>query len=146
MWGLLSMTTETEREHLPRNGTKRVHTMKDSKPKRQKKPPAEPPKPMLPPENAIDVAPEGSSEETLDQRRLRELHEAHEMLVYARDRYEALYKRAQDLIISGCAIKQGTYKVDYATRLVRRPKYKQVVIDLKGEEFQKDILEKTRPH
>jgi hypothetical protein len=31
-------------------------------------------------------------------------------------------------------------------RLIRRPRYKQVVIDLKGEQYQRKVLESTAPH
>lgn len=100
----------------------------------------------LEPENPIEVAPEGSSEETLDQRRLKELHEAVEEYHWARERFYALYQRAQDLIIKGAIIKQGVYKVDYAVRLVRRPHYKQLLIDAKGEDYQQRCLEATALH
>jgi hypothetical protein len=50
------------------------------------------------------------------------------------------------LLMHGAAVQTGVYKVKSGVRLVRRPRYKQVVIDLKGEQYQQRILEGTRPH
>src|SRR5439155_27273118 len=103
---------------------------------------------LLPPESPIEVPEPGTSPsgETVNQRRLREFYELQEQFYDFRNRYIAAYGKIQDLILSGAAIQQGTFKVQYGVRLTRRPKYKQVVIDLKGEAYQQRILENTAPH
>lgn len=102
--------------------------------------------PMLPPENPIEVAEPGTIEETVNQKRLREFYEIQQQYYDLRDKYIATYSKIQDLIIRGANIQQGNYKVQYGVRLVRRPRYKQVVIDLKGEAYQQRVLENTAPH
>ena len=101
---------------------------------------------MLPPENEIEIAEPGTSGETVNQKRLREFYELQEEFHALRDKYIASYFKIQDLILGGANIQQGTYKVQYGVRLVRRPRYKQVVIDLKGEQYQQRVLENTAPH
>ena len=103
-------------------------------------------KPMLAPENPIEVAEPGSSGETVNQTRLKQFYELQKEYYDMRDRYLAAYSKIQGLIIKGADIQLGTYKVDYGVRLVRRPRYKQVVIDLKGEAYQQRVLEGTAPH
>jgi len=103
-------------------------------------------KPMLAPENPIEVAEPGSSGETVNQTRLKQFYELQKEYYDMRDRYLAAYSKIQGLIIKGADIQLGTYKVDYGVRLVRRPRYKQVVIDLKGEAYQQRVLEATAPH
>lgn len=108
---------------------------------------AAPVRTLLPPENPIDVAEPGSSGETVHQRRLRELYELEKQYVDIRARYLAAYARVEHMIQKGAAIQAGDYnKVSCGVRLVRRPKYKQVVIDLKGEDYQRRVLESTQPH
>jgi len=102
--------------------------------------------PMLAPENPIQVAEPGSSGETVNQQRLKAFYELQKEFYDLRDRYLAAYQKIQGLIIKGADIQLGNYKVDYGVRLVRRPRYKQVVIDLKGEAYQKRVLESTAPH
>ncbi len=102
--------------------------------------------PMLPPENPIEVAEPGTSGETVNQRRLREFYELQQEFYDLRDKYIARYSQIQDLILHGALIQQGQYKVQYGVRMVRRPRYKQVVIDLKGEQYQQRVLENTAPH
>lgn len=101
---------------------------------------------MLPPQNEIEVAEPGTSGETVNQKKLREFYELQKEYVELRNRFLAKYAQLQDLIIKGADITQGTYKVQYGVRLVRRPRYKQVVIDLKGEAYQQRVLESTQPH
>jgi hypothetical protein len=101
---------------------------------------------MLAPENPIQVAEPGSSGETVNQQRLKAFYELQKEFYDLRDRYLAAYQKIQGLIIKGADIQLGNYKVDYGVRLVRRPRYKQVVIDLKGEAYQKRVLESTAPH
>ena len=101
---------------------------------------------LLPPENPIEVAKPGTSGETVNQRKLREFYEIQEQFYDLRNRYTAAYGKIQELILKGADIQQGTFKVQYGLRLTRRPKYKQVVIDLKGEAYQQRILENTAPH
>jgi len=103
-------------------------------------------KPMLAPENPIEVAEPGSSGETVNQTRLKQFYELQKEYYDMRDRYLAAYSKIQGLIIKGADIQLGTYKVDYGVRLVRRRRYKQVVIDLKGEAYQPRVLEGTAPH
>lgn len=96
--------------------------------------------------NTIEVKPEGTSDETVNQRRLREFYELQQQFYDVRDRYHAAYMRLQGLLISGASIQQGNYKLEYGKRFVRRPRYKEIVIQLKGEAYQKRILENTVPH
>ena len=103
-------------------------------------------KPMLAPENPIEVAEPGSSGETVNQNRLKAFYDLQKEYFDVRDKYLAAYSKIQGLIIKGADIQLGTYKVDYGVRLVRRPRYKQVVIDLKGEAYQQRVLEATAPH
>lgn len=103
-------------------------------------------KEMLKPENPIDVAEPGSSGETVNQRRLRAHYELQEEYYDLRDRYHASLVKIQDLLVKGADVQTGQYKVSSGVRLVRRPRYKQVVIDLKGEAYQQRVLESTRPH
>lgn len=101
---------------------------------------------MLPPENPIHVAKPGSSEETVNQRRLKVFYDLQAEYHEIRRKFMVEYAKIQDLILTGADIQQGNYKVQYGVRLVRRPRYKQVVIDLKGEQYQQRILENTAPH
>ncbi len=107
---------------------------------------AQPAAPMLPPENEIEVAEPGSSSETVNQKRLRDFYQVQAEFFALRDKYLRQYSKIQDLIVHGAAIQQGVYKVQYGVRLVRRPRYKQVVIDLKGEHYQREVLAHTAPH
>lgn len=116
------------------------------KPRKPRTPRAHTAHEMLPPDNPIEVADPGTSGETVNQRRLREFYELQEKFYDLRDRYIAAYGKIQDLILKGANVQQGVYKVQYGVRLVRRPRYKQVVIDLKGEAYQRQILESTAPH
>lgn len=101
---------------------------------------------MLPPENEITVAKEGTIDESVNQARLREFFKIEEEYQALRQKYFHAYARIQDLILHGAKIQQGVYKVQYGVRLIRRPRYKQVVIDLKGEQYQRKVLESTPPH
>lgn len=101
---------------------------------------------MLPPENEIEVAEPGSSGDSVGQQRLREFYKLEEEFHALRGKYLHAYARIQDLILHGAKIQQGVYKVQYGVRLVRRPRYKQVVIDLKGEDYQRKVLGATAPH
>lgn len=101
---------------------------------------------MLPPENPIEVAEPGSSGETVNQQKLKAFYDLQAEYFNLRDKYLKKYAEIQGLIIKGADIQLGTYKVDYGVRLVRRPRYKQVVIDLKGEAYQQRVLENTAPH
>lgn len=101
---------------------------------------------LLEPENVIEVAEPGTSGETVNQTKLRKFYELQTEFFDLRDRYAAAYSQIQDLIIKGANISQGQYKVKYGVQLVRRPRYKQVVIDLKGEAYQQRVLENTHPH
>lgn len=114
--------------------------------KRKPKPPKPPAAPLLPPENPIDVLPPGTSGETVNQRRMREFLDLQNEFVALRKRYLAAYAKIQDLILHGAEIQSGQYRADYGVRYVRRPRYKQIVIDLKGEAYQKRVLESTAPH
>lgn len=104
-----------------------------------------PAKPLAP-ENDLQVAEPGSSNETVNQRRLREFYELQEKFYDLRDRYHAALVKIQDLLIHGARVQTGIYKVSYGVRLVRRPRYKQALIDAKGESYQQRILEGTAPH
>lgn len=101
---------------------------------------------MLEPENVIELAEPGTSGETLTQRRLREFRELQEEFFDLKDRYAAAYDRLRVAIAEGAGIVQGQYKVRSSMYLSRRPKYKQALIDAKGEQYQRSILERTAPH
>jgi hypothetical protein len=101
---------------------------------------------MLPPENEIAVALEGTSGESVNQQKLRNFYKLEEEFHAVRQKYLHAYAQIQDLILHGARIQQGIYKVQYGVRLIRRPRYKQVVIDLKGEQYQRKVLESTAPH
>jgi hypothetical protein len=101
---------------------------------------------VLAPDNPIDLKDPGSSGETVNQQRLRGFYELQKEFYALRDKYLAAYAKIQDLIIQGADIQLGTYKVDYGVRLVRRPRYKQALIDAKGEAYQLRVLENTAPH
>lgn len=101
---------------------------------------------MLPPENPIEVAEPGTSNETVNQRLMREFYEAQSEFYAARKKYYEAYEKVEKLIITGANVQTGKYQIDYGVRQVRRPRYKQVVIDLKGEAFQQQVLENTQPH
>lgn len=100
----------------------------------------------LAPINDLKIQEPGTSSETLTQRRLREFRELQQEFFDIRDRYAAGYARLREAIQSGANISHGQYKVSHGVRLTRRPKYKQIVIDLKGEAYQQRMLENTAPH
>ena len=127
----------------PQNENETLHRRRSTKPR---KAPAKEKVPLLAPENVIKVAEPGTIDETVNQRRLREFYELQKQFYDLRDKYLARYKQIQDLIIRGAAIQGGQYKVESGMRYVRRPRYKQVVIDLKGEAYQQRVLENTHPH
>src|SRR5262245_27479638 len=102
--------------------------------------------PLLPPENAIEVLPEGSSGETLNQKRLKAHYELEAQYIELRRRYYLSLAAIRDLIQHGATIQRGTYKPQYGVHMRRHPRYKQVVIDLKGEAYQQRILNNTAPH
>lgn len=101
---------------------------------------------LLAPINELEILEPGSSNETLTQRRLREFRDLQQEFYDLRDRYAASYQRLREAVAGGAAISHGQYKINHGVRLTRRPKYKQVVIDLKGEAFQQRVLENTAPH
>lgn len=100
----------------------------------------------LTPINDLEILEPGTSSETLTQRRLREFRDLQQEFYDIKDRYAAAYQRLREAVASGATISNGQYKVNHGVRLTRRPKYKQVVIDLKGEAYQQRVLEGTAPH
>jgi len=96
----------------------------------------------------IHVLPQrpGSSKELLTQAKLRAFYELQQQFFDLRDRYEAEYAKLQHLLITGAEVRLGSYKVVTQTRYVRRPRYKQVVINLKGEAYQRKVLDETEAH
>lgn len=109
--------------------------------RRQRKPRPE----MLPAPIPVELPPEGSSEQTVRQARLRELYHLERDYIAARDKYLAAYKKLQDLVLIGASIQNGDYHVASKVYSQRHPRYKQAVIDLKGEDFQRKVLESTAP-
>jgi RecB family endonuclease NucS len=99
------------------------------------------PAPELP-----EVQPEGSSGETLNQRRMREALEAKEQLTRWKEAYDRKYADIKHLIQTGAEIQAGKIGTRHGIRFVRRPRYKQLLIDAKGEAYQKKCLEQTEPH
>lgn len=87
----------------------------------------------------------GTSDETVTQNRLRDFYRLQNEYYELRARYVASYSRLSGLVLEGAEISNGHFHVATQPRSVRRPKYKQVVIDLKGEDYQKKVLEKTAP-
>lgn len=111
-----------------------------SKPKRRRKP-----KPAEEIVNPIEVQPEGTIDETLDQRRLREFYQLKKQYTTIRDKYEARLHQLQDLIIRGATNPDpdGKYKLQSGVVVVRRLSYKTLLIDEKGEAFQQRALERA---
>src|SRR5262245_56732428 len=101
---------------------------------------------MLPPENEIQVAEPGSIRETVNQQRLRKHLELEEEYNEIKRRYLISKHQIEDLIQRGATIQQGNYKPDYGVRLRRHPRYKQALIDAKGDAYQQRILNGTAPH
>jgi len=101
---------------------------------------------MLPPAEHVEVQPPGSIPETLNQRRLREFYQAEKEFHEARDRYQALYLQVQHLVIRGAGVQSGQYKIAHKVYRRRHPRYKQALIDAKGEAYQMRILNATAPH
>lgn len=87
----------------------------------------------------------GTSGMTLTQIKLRNFYQLQKEFYEMRKRYEAEYVRLQRMVLEGADVETGNYKVETQMRSVRRPRYKQVVIDLKGEDYQKGVLGKTPP-
>src|SRR5262245_24458827 len=104
--------------------------------------------PVFDPTSDTEVIPArpGSSGSTLTQAKLRAFYELQQQFFDLRDRYTAEYITLQHLLITGPEIPAGSYKVVTQTRFVRRPRYKQVVIDKLGEQYQKRVLEQTPAH
>ena len=94
----------------------------------------------------LNVQEPGTSGETIRQRKLREFYEIEQEYREAKNRYYRKYGEIQQLLMGGADVQGGQYGVKYGVRYVRRPAYKQIVIDLKGESYQKNILEHTKPH
>jgi len=68
---------------------------------------------------------EGSIDETLDQRKMRELEEAYDMMIAARDHYREVYAKTFDLVQRGAWLRPGERNVEriQGTRIV--PHYKE---------------------
>lgn len=82
---------------------------------------------------------------TLTQERLRTFREIQLAYFEARERYIAEYSKVKELIDRGADISTGVYKLAPKRRLVRRPHYKQALIDAKGEHYQLSVLNATAP-
>ncbi len=104
--------------------------------------------PMLEPdpEHTIQIHEPGSIKETVNQKRLREFYDLEQQYLALRDEYFVRLNQIQDLIIRGANIQQGTYKIQYGKYQRRHPRYKQALIDVKGEAYQQRILNGTAPY
>jgi len=101
---------------------------------------------MLPPENELEVAEPGSSGETVNQKRLKAHYELEAQFIEIRRRYLLSRQQISDLIQHGATVQHGTYKTQYGVSLRRHPRYKQALIDAKGDAYQQRILNGTAPH
>ncbi len=63
-----------------------------------------------------------------------------------RNSYYAVREKLQEAVKRGASVEPGMYKVAPHFRMVRRPKYRDEVIALKGEAYQQKILANTAPH
>lgn len=133
----MSKTKRKKKDNAPRARIKRQYTVGP----RDKESPQ-----RLAPINDLEILEPGTSAETLTQRRLREFRDLQQEFYDLRDRYIASYARLREAVASGATISSGQYKVSHGVRLTRRPKYKQLLIDVKGEAYQQRMLENTAPH
>jgi hypothetical protein len=88
----------------------------------------------------------GTSGETLRQRQMKIAYEIESDYRKAKAEYDKYKEQIRELLKGGADVEEGPYGVKYGIRRTRRVKYKEIVIDLKGEEYQKALLNQQRPY
>lgn len=101
---------------------------------------------MSKPINTIEVKEPGTSGETLSQQKLRKFEAFEQEFRDMKKRYYELYDSVKDQMQEGAEVARGKLGLRSGVRYVRRPSYKNEIIRLKGEKYQQDLLNRTRPH
>jgi len=108
---------------------------------------------MLPPdpEHDIQIQEPGTSGETVQQKSLKTFYEQQEdylerLRQLKAHPYHQTYLKMQKAVITGAEFKLGVYKLNRKVFYRRHPRYKQALIEAKGENYQLRILGNTQPH
>jgi hypothetical protein len=96
----------------------------------------------------LEMKEPGSSDEVLPQRQLQEWESLKDELRALTQKFKKKDSQIHSALKEGASVSTGKRGVESGIRFRRHPRYKQALIDAKGEDYQKKVLEGTeyRPY
>jgi len=92
----------------------------------------------------LDVQEPGSSEDVISQQKLRQWEALEDELRALKKKFDAQRAQMHDVMRGGASVTTGKRGVESGIRFRRHPRYKEALINAKGEEYQKRVLAATQ--